>query len=85
MSYLFFHEHDIYLSTCKFLGGGGENSYFGVHLVHGRGASRDVLELKNETWNVVGQTLLGRSSHAVSVIQYDDIHCNAPGWNIEEE
>ena len=68
------------ISTCKFLGGGGEDSYLGI----GRAAagSKEILELKNETWNVVGQTKLGRSLHAVSVIQYDDIQttCDDPDW-----
>jgi len=65
------------ISTCKFLGGGGEDSYLGI----GRAAagSKEILELKNETWNI-GQTKLERSLHAVSVIQYDDIQtfCDVP-------
>ena len=68
-----------------FLGGGSENSYLGSatedsYLSSAAAGSTEILELKNETWNVVGQTKLERSLHAVSVIQYDDIQtsCDVP-------
>lgn len=72
------------ISTYKFLGGGGEDSY----LDSGRAAagSREILQLKNETWSVVGQTNFGRSLHAVSVIRYDDIQtsCDVPAWKDDQ-